>query len=150
MNTLRFTFCVLLLSAVGISDAVACRIHLPTGQRIANAYLHAPSIHVAVVTIDRTRRLSIAALRARSVPESRLPWRASATVSRMVVGGQSPEIVVFDRGVSSCDDGDEPMPDAGALWVLYYTPSDRMGVAEVIESYPLTVAMQNDSRLQAP
>lgn len=106
-------------------------------------------MQVALVRISEARHLTFPVSRElrRRTPGYEDPWRATAFVTRLLVGQQSPELVIFDRGwgSSACDDGTS-MPRKGDKWVVYYVSGDH-GEADVLETYPLHVAMRADVRL---
>jgi hypothetical protein len=76
------------------------------------------------------------------------PWRVAGSVIKMLSDGASPELVLFDRGWSSCDDR-RKIPHKGEKWMIYYTSSQLDQADNIVESYPLAVAKQADPRLQA-
>ena len=76
------------------------------------------------------------------------PWRVAALVTKMVSGDVSPELVVFDKGSNSCDNGTK-IPHEGEKWVIYYKANQFGRADEIVESYPLAVAIQADPRVRA-
>lgn len=128
--------------------ANACRVFRSPEQRISDIYTRQPGIQIALVSIVDARHLSNDMVREvnRIFPDSYLPWRATASVSKLIVGDESPELMIFDRGQSNCDDGTKK-PDPGEQWVVYYVSNGSIGMADVLESYPLSVARRADPRL---
>lgn len=119
-------------------------------QRIFQVYSETKDVQVALVRIIEARHLSFPMMK--KFPErfrsEEAPWRAAAVVERVILGEETPEILVFDRGWGSaaCDDG-TAMPNRGEMWVAYYQ-STLSGEAKVIATYPLLVAQTADPRLR--
>jgi hypothetical protein len=132
-------------------SAEACRVFRSPEQRIAETYTKGTELRVALVRIAEARHLTFPMSQElrRRIPGYEDPWRATASVTRMLAGEQSPELVIFDRGwgSSACDDGTK-MPRKGDEWVVYYVPG-RHGEAEVLETYPREIAMHADARLRS-
>jgi hypothetical protein len=130
--------------------ANACRVFRSPEQRISDIYTRQPDIRIALVRIAEARHLSNDMVREinRIFPDSQMPWRATASVSKLIVGDESPELVIFDRGWGSaaCDDGTKK-PDPGDQWVVYYISDHSIAEAKVLASYPLGAALRADSRL---
>lgn len=141
---------VLLATAAIAVPAEACRVFLSPEKRIQRAYARSAELGVALVRITEARHFALPfseELR-RQVPGYEDPWRATASVRQLLAGEQSPELVIFDRGwgFSACDDGTK-MPDKGDDWIVYFVSGSR-GEAEVLETYPLQIAMQADPRIR--
>ncbi|WP_168377338.1 hypothetical protein [Sphingomonas sp. Leaf343] len=139
------------LAALGFAlPAQACRVFRSPEQRIEDVYAQRSDIRVALVSITDARHLSNQVIQKlqRLHPNYQAPWRVTASVAKMIVGDGSPELVVFDRGWGggSCDDG-TAMPRRGDHWVVYYTSDTPIGPAQVLESYPLSIASRIDPRL---
>jgi hypothetical protein len=128
-------------------SAHACRVFLTPKQRIANAYADNAELQVAIVRITGARHLSFPQPSSGIARKGEAPWRATASVTKILVGDRSPELVVFDRnwGRSTCDDG-TTMPKEGNEWVVYYL-STYQGRVNILESYPSNVAKSGDIRL---
>lgn len=130
--------------------AQACRVALSPEARIVGAYAQNAKLQVAVVRITEARHLSFPISRElrRANPKYEDPWRVTASVTRMVTGQLSPELITFDRGwgAAACDDG-TAMPEKGDAWVVYYL-ADEQGRANVLHSYPMSVALRSDLRLR--
>ena len=77
------------------------------------------------------------------------PWRATATIRRLVQGSYAAQTVQFERGRGSaaCDDG-RPPPKAGEVWVIYFWKRAD-GDQPVWLSYPASLAFEADPRLRA-
>lgn len=128
--------------------ANACRVFRSPEQRISDIYTRQPDIQIALVSIVEARHLSNDMVREvnRIFPGSYLPWRATALVSKLIVGDESPELMIFDRGQSNCDDRTKK-PNPGDHWVVYYISDHSIAEAEILESYPLNTALRADHRL---
>ena len=131
-------------------SANACRVVRSPEQRISDIYISRPDIRVAQVSIIEARHLSNDMVREvnRVFPDSLMPWRATASVSELIVGDESPELLIFDRGWGSpaCDDSTKK-PDPGDRWVVYFISAHSIAEADVLESYPLSIARRADPRL---
>lgn len=117
-------------------------------QRIADAYASHPDLKVAIVRVTDARHFSTAMIREAKtrLPDFEPPWRATASVVKMIVGDVSPELLAFDRKWTSCDEG-TPKPRRGDEWVVYYNSDSVVGMPNIVESYPLMEARKADSRL---
>ena len=133
--------------AASAEPALACRIFQPPEQRIRDAYARNAELQVALVHVTEARHLSFPMRPELRIPDDEMPWRVTASVNRLIVGNQSPELLVFDRGwgEAACDDG-TMMPRTNDAWVVYYLRSPT-GQADVLLSYPLQVALGVDPRL---
>lgn len=147
----------IVLPAIALSAALmiapsaqACRAIKTPDQRIGEAYAREAELRVALVTITEARHLENAVVRElqRLHSNYEAPWRATASVSEVIVGTDSPALVVFDRnwGPGSCDDG-TTMPQPGDRWVVYHVSDHSISAAKVLESYPAAVAVLADPRL---
>jgi hypothetical protein len=146
-----FAGAALVLSAVVIQPAQACRVMLPAERRIESFYQAHTDLQVAIVSIADARHLSNDIIRKlHSLHRGyEAPWRATALVTKMLVGRESPELVMFDRnwGSAACDDG-TTMPRRGDKWIIYYTTASSIGMPIVLDSYPLSIALKADQRLR--
>lgn len=135
---------------VAVPSAEACRVFRSPEQRIADVYARDAKLRVALVRITEARHLTFPRSQElrRHIRDYEDPWRATAVVVRILVGEQSPELVIFDRGwgSSACDDGTKK-PRRGDEWIVYYSPGLH-GEAEVLETFPAEIAMQTDTRLR--
>lgn len=149
MNRLSVTACAAVIIIECAPTAEACRPLKSPTQRIQEAYAKHSDLRVALVTIDQARHLMNPMLRAakKTNPDFEGPWRATASVFKLVLGDESPELLIFDRNDDSCDDG-TTMPNAGDQWVIYYTSDHPIGFATVLESYPINVARRVDARVR--
>ncbi len=118
-------------------------------QRIADAYASHPDLKVAIVRVTDARYFSTDMIRKTKarLPDFEPPWRATASVVKMIIGDVSPELVAFDRKWTSCDE-DTPKPRRGDEWVVYYKSESVIGMPDVVESYPLTEAREADAHLR--
>jgi hypothetical protein len=149
MRRLIIIFGAIFASALCSLPAHACRIYRPPSQRISSVYVNYTDIQVATVEIIAAQHLTSAVVRGIQAryPDYK-PWRVAARVTEMISGDASPELVVFDRGQSSCDDGTK-IPHEGEKWVIYYKPNHLGQADEIVESYPLAVAIAADPRVRA-
>lgn len=150
MLGLKLASCGLLFMGVLTPSANACRVLQTPEKRIADAYAAEAELRVALVTVTEARHLSNPMTRRmQALFESyEAPWRVTASINQTVHGGDSPELVVFDRGwgAAACDD-ETPMPRPGDRWVIYYVADHEIGATKVILSYPLDTAKRVDPRL---
>ena len=124
---------VSLLSGV----ASACRVYIEPAVRIAAAF---DVILVARVTSAGYLGPGHADFH---------PWKAAATLQRVVLG--KPTTTAFEFGGSqstaACDLR-RPPQQAGELWVLYQRVVD--GELRVVEAYPLSFVQGIDPRFSSP
>lgn len=150
MGKIWVAILTLVVAGTSAPAANACRVFRSPEQRISDIYTRQPEIRVALVNIVQARHLSNEMVRKinRMFPDSQMPWRATASVSQLLVGDESPELVIFDRGWGSaaCDDGTKK-PDPGDQWVVYYVSDHSIAEAEVLESYPFNTALRADPGL---
>ena len=151
MNWIKLTLWALLPNLMFASPAQACRIFRSPEQRIRDTYAGRADLRVALVQITEARHLSNPMVQKmqRLFPKYEAPWRVTASVVKILVSEGSPELIAFDRGWGSaaCDDG-TPMPRRGDRWVVYYTSAASIGTPQILESYPLKVALRADLRLR--
>jgi hypothetical protein len=131
------------------TSAQACRVPQPVESVIARIYVDRPALQVASVTITDARLL-----RSESIDQvkqhyaSFAPWRATASVRKMLVGQSSPEFIVLDGGWGRADcNPNFKMPGRNGRWIIYYT-SDSLGRANVHLSLPLRIAVEADPRVR--
>ena len=125
---------------VTATPSEACRAHRSPEQRLAGGCKSGAISSVALV------RISGAEYTAAQMGDAH-PWRASATIVRVVQGSYSGKTVRFDRGngTSMCDDG-LPPPAVGEAWVVYFWKSTKTDEA-VWVSYSAKVAYAADPLL---
>ena len=119
---------------------LACRINLPPKERTAHGYVSGAISAVVLV------RVASSAHTAEPSGDAK-PWRAVATVERVVRGSYLPAQVVFERGwgSSACDDG-HLIARVGELWVVYFW-KQADGKQLVWQSYPAATAFRADTGL---
>jgi hypothetical protein len=120
----------------------ACRFAQSAEDRLASGYASKAISAVALVRITKAGYIGPAAGDAH-------PWRASATVLRVLRGSYAGHRLSFERGwgSSACDDG-RPPPKAGELWVVYFW-SRGPGDQPVWKTYPADVARAADPKIRA-
>ncbi|MES2442930.1 MAG: hypothetical protein V4574_08875 [Pseudomonadota bacterium] len=123
------------------SPSRACRVYLAPAQRLAMGYDSGAISAVALVRITGAGYTGVRRGDAH-------PWRASATVRRLLRGSHTATSVGFERGWGSaaCDDG-RPPPKAGEVWVIYFWKRPD-GEQAVWLTYPASVAFEADPRLR--
>jgi len=151
MRSAVIAIIVFVSTSLSAQVAQACRVMRSPEQRIEDGYRTHPDLKVAFVRIGAARHLSNDMIRKlhNLYRDYESPWRATASVTKVVIGQGSPELIVFDRnwGSAACDDG-TPMPSRGDPWVVYYTSDHLIDAATVLESYPLAAALKADPRLR--
>lgn len=137
MRQIVLTACATLATLMAAPSARACRVFTSPEQRISAAYARHSELRVAVVRVIEARHLETWTVRemGRLHSDYEAPWRTAARVTKLIVGAESPELLVFDRnhGSAACDDG-TTMPKAGDQWVVYYVSDHPIGAANVLES----------------
>ena len=122
------------------SPSEACRESQQPSERLASAHHKGIFDAIALVRVQQATYL-------REQGEDAHPWRATATVERILKGSYYPSDVQFERGwgSSACDDG-QTIPKAGDLWVVYFwhRPDQKM---VVWISYPAAVASLADPQI---
>lgn len=126
--------------AYASTAAEACRVYLAPPERLAMGRSRNVFSAIALVRVDEAHHTSPAF-------SDTHPWRALATIRRVLSGTYPKDKVWFDRGggSSACDDG-HSVPEAGSLWVVYFwTHPDGRKLVWV--SYPADVAFAADPLL---
>jgi hypothetical protein len=122
-------------------DAQACKRMDSPAQKLKGGYETGAIAAVALVTISSATYI-------RKSDGDAHPWRASASVSRVLRGNYASKSLAFERGWGSaaCDDG-EPAPKSGTKWAVYFWKKPD-GTLAVWNTYPADVANSADPKLK--
>ena len=148
MKNAKLLIAMPLLVAISPFEAEACRISKSFPSAIDHAYAANKDLNVAVVSIKEARIVKSATMFGRSYEFSNKPWRAAGVVERMVVGKDSPQIVLFTGAFTSCGSA-ERVPVKGERWVIYFKPGMYGGADDIVERFPLALARKFDPRIQS-
>jgi hypothetical protein len=118
------------------SASWACRAFIPPSARVQRSF--------EAIVVGRVETAAYTAAEAADWH----PWSGVVSVEHAVLGINDAERYAISRTGSSaaCDDG-QPPPEKGERWVVYLSRNPNTGALQAVQSYPLHLARQWDSRL---